>query len=239
MTYDSPCIKDPEFYETSIALLSPQIKNMNECKSSLKKSDDARIAFCKNPKQYLKIECVNDRKINLNVTAELADTKNLKTTATAKKFVDMTINEVRKVAINGNLTMRGTDKKRYAARETSKAGIPLHHILIYTIKMKLEKNKKFEVASYLPFGTFDRVGCSWHITRNHCDEFSSQICRASSQNVPQGRLVHIIVSLNSIENEVVNNLGELKIRRLKSKNRKAKNLGSINRQIKKEYFKIY
>ena len=41
----------------------------------------------------------------------------------SKKFVDMTINEVRKVAVNGNLTMRGTDKKRYAAREISKARI--------------------------------------------------------------------------------------------------------------------
>ena len=109
---------------------------MNECKSSMKKSDDARIAFCKNPKQYLKIECVNDRKINLNVTAELADTKNLKTTATAKKFVDMTINEVRKVAVNGNLTMRGTDKKRYAAREISKVRI-------------MKKNKSYKFYCFL------------------------------------------------------------------------------------------
>ena len=113
LIYDSPCSADPDFYQSSIALLSLQITKLSHCGLT---PSTARIGFCSSPEKYMKIECLNSKKINLNVTTELNDTKNLKDTEVVKTFVEMAVREVRKVSLNGNFTMKGTDDKKYAAR---------------------------------------------------------------------------------------------------------------------------
>ena len=62
--------------------------------------------------------------MEVNVTVELTDLKNIDTTQSAIKFGDMTVKGLRKVAISGNLTIKGTDKVLYKPKEEDKEGKP-------------------------------------------------------------------------------------------------------------------
>lgn len=83
--YDMPCHSTPEYFETTLALLTSQIKTFNRCSSHRD-----RIGFCKEPQKHLKLGCNNDRRLEVNVTVELTSMENIESTKGAVKFVDMT-----------------------------------------------------------------------------------------------------------------------------------------------------
>ena len=100
--YDMPCLDTPEYFETTIALLTSQIKTFNRCSSHRD-----RIGFCKEPQKHLKLGCNNERRLEVNVTVELTSMENIESTKGAVKFVDMTAKGIRKVTVS-NINVKGT-----------------------------------------------------------------------------------------------------------------------------------
>ena len=112
-TFDGPCQSTPEYYETTAAILTPQIRAIEQCASQKK-----RIGFCSQPvTKYMKLECNNDRRMAVNLTVELTDLENIDDTLTAVKYVKIVEDRLRKVASDQKLTIRGTDKEEIQARE--------------------------------------------------------------------------------------------------------------------------
>ncbi|CAG5089819.1 Oidioi.mRNA.OKI2018_I69.PAR.g12361.t1.cds [Oikopleura dioica] len=111
LTYDAPCIPDPSFYKSSIAVMKPQIQNQPRCETK------ARAGFCERPESFLQIECENEEKIRLNITVEIEETENMKTTATVLSYLDLVLEDIRVAAVEGSLTLTGSDQEEYIAQK--------------------------------------------------------------------------------------------------------------------------
>ena len=111
LTYNAPCIPDPSFYKSSIAVMKPQIQSQPRCATK------ARARFCEKPESFLQIECENGEKIRLNITVEIGETESMKTTATVLSYLDLVVEDIRVAAVNGSLTLKGSDKEDYIAKK--------------------------------------------------------------------------------------------------------------------------
>nr|XP_002125537.4 uncharacterized protein LOC100176236 isoform X1 [Ciona intestinalis] len=112
--YPSPCRASAEFYDSRSNELASSLMRYRGCRNS-----SLKLGLCEAARDKLYIQCIQEEKLNVTVTVDLANARLAGSTSEARRVIRSASTDIIDMISRGDVTTTGYDERVYAARMES------------------------------------------------------------------------------------------------------------------------